>query len=149
MLTNISWSSYITAISVLLLIWYFIVILKFYGKDLKKIFSGEKVIKIPIFRKDVDESDPLEKSFTEPFDTLEDAKELSSRLLQAIDESVEMSRSKQELQNYVKMILEEYPYVKISSLRDNINKIIVSKCEKHPQFILSYAEADGLWEETI
>ncbi|WP_374173165.1 hypothetical protein [Flavobacterium tructae] len=156
MFTNISWGSYLTAVIVLLLIWYFVIILKFYSKDLRKIFSGEKKLKFPLLKKTsknkIEDERPqksLSSSFSESFDTLEDAEELSGRILQTVEESIQMNLSKEQFQNYLRMVLEEYPYVKISSLRENINNLIVSECEKYPRLYLTFAEVDSLWEETI
>jgi hypothetical protein len=156
MFTNVSWGSYLTAVCILLLIWYLVLILKFYSKDLRKLFSGDKKIKFPALKKtsknkleDIRGQNSLSSAFSESFDTLEDAEELSTRILQVVEESSQMNLSKEQFQNYLKMVLEEYPYVKISSLRENINNLIVSESEKHPQFYLTFAEADTLWEETI
>lgn len=151
MFTNISWSNYIIAVSVLLVIWYLIVVFKFYYPELKRIISGEKKIKILSFgnRSKRNLSEPISCSFSESFDTLDDAEELSNRVLQTIEESAERGLSQKEFQNYLKLVLAEYPYVKISSLRENANKFIVSECEKHPQLLLTYEQVDSLWEETI
>lgn len=151
MFTNISWSNYIIAVSVLLIIWYLILVFKFYYPELKQILSGEKKIKILSFgnRSKRNLSKPISSSFSESFDTLEDAEELSNRLLQVIEESTERNLSLKEFQNYLGLVLEEYPYVKISSLRENINNFIVSECEKHPQLLLTFEQVDSLWEETI
>jgi hypothetical protein len=151
MFTNISWSNYIIAISVLLVIWYLILVFKFYYPELKQIISGEKKIKILSFgnRSKRNQSKPISSSFSESFDTLDDAEELSNRVLQTIEESAERDLSQKEFQNYLKLVLAEYPYVKISSLRENVNKFIVSECEKHPQLLLTYEQVDSLWEETI
>lgn len=151
MFTNISWSNYIIAVSVLLVIWYLILVFKFYYAELKQIISGEKKIKILSFgnRSKRNLSKPISSSFSESFDTLEDAEELSDRVLQVIEESTERNLSPKEFQNYLRLVLEEYPYVKISSLRENINNFIVSECEKHPQLPLTYEQVDSLWEETI
>ncbi|MFQ6601862.1 hypothetical protein [Flavobacterium sp. C3NV] len=151
MFTNISWSNYIIAVSVLLVIWYLILVFKFYYAELKQIISGEKKIKILSFgnRSKRNLSKPISSSFSESFDTLEDAEELSDRVLQVIEESTERNLSPTEFQNYLRLVLEEYPYVKISSLRENINNFIVSECEKHPQLPLTYEQVDSLWEETI
>jgi hypothetical protein len=151
MFTNISWSNYIIAISVLLVIWYLILVFKFYYPELKQIISGEKKIKILSFgnRSKRNLSKPISSSFSESFDTLDDAEELSNRVLQTIEESAERDLSQKEFQNYLKLVLAEYPYVKISSLRENVNKFIVSECEKHPQLLLTYEQVDSLWEETI
>lgn len=155
MFTNVSWGSYLAAMGILLLIWYLVLILKFYSKDLRELFSGDKKLKFPVLKKTYKKLEnqrdqkSLFSSFSESFDTLEDAEELFTRIVQAVEESSQMNLSKEQFQNYLKMVLEEYPYVKISSLRENINNLIVSESVKHPQFYLTFAEADTLWEETI
>ncbi len=155
MFTNVSWGSYLAAIGIILLTWYLVLILKFYSKDLRELLSGEKKLKFPVLKKTSNKLEnqrdqkSLSSSFSESFDTLEDAEELSTRIVQAVEESSQMNLSKEQFQNYLKMVLEEYPYVKISSLRENINNLVVSESEKHTQFNLTFAEADTLWEETI
>jgi predicted Holliday junction resolvase-like endonuclease len=149
MFTNIPWSSYLTLAGILVIIWYLVLLLKFYSTDLKKILSGEKKLKIPSFKNNSQNSKvpkSISGSFSESFDTLDDAEELASRITQAVEESVEKDLSKEQLQNYLSMVLEEYPYVKISSLRKSINKLIVSESEKHPSLLLTLSEADSLWE---
>lgn len=155
MFTNVSWGSYLAAIGIILLTCYLVLVLKFYSKDLRELFSGDKKLKFPILKKTSNklenqrDQNSLSSAFSESFDTLEDAEELSARILQVVEESSQMNLSKEQFQNYLKMVLEEYPYVKISSLRENINNLIVSESEKHPQFYLTFAQADTLWEETI
>lgn len=156
MFTNISWSSYLTVLGVVVLIWYFILLLKFYYKDLLKIFSGEKKLKFPSFKnmtehklQDSGAYKSLSSSFSESFDTLEDAEELSSRILQAVKESNEKNFSKEHFQNYLRMVLDEYPYVKISSLRENVNKLMVTESSKYPNLLLTLSEADSLWEGSV
>ncbi|WP_144212962.1 hypothetical protein [Flavobacterium anhuiense] len=156
MFTNISWSSYLTVLGLVVLIWYFIILLKFYYKDLLKIFSGEKKLKFTSFKnmterkvQDSGEYKSLSSSFSESFDTLEDAEELSARILQAVKESNEKNFSKEHFQNYLRMVLDEYPYVKISSLRENINKLMVTESSKYPNLILTLSEADSLWEGSV
>lgn len=149
MFTNIPWSSYLTVIGILVIIWYLVLLLKFYSTDLKKILSGEKKLKIPSFKNNSQNSkEPklISASFSESFDTLDDAEELATRITQAVEESAEKKLSKEQFQNYLSMVLEEYPYVKISSLRESINKLIVSESEKHQSLLLTLSEADSLWE---
>jgi hypothetical protein len=155
MFTNISWSSYLTVLGVVVLIWYFIILLKFYYKDLLKLFSGEKKLNFTSFKnnknklQDSGDHKSLSSAFSESFDTLEDAEELSSRILQAVKESNEKNFSKEHFQNYLRMVLDEYPYVKISSLRENINKLMVSESSKYPNLLLTLSEADSLWEGSV
>jgi hypothetical protein len=151
MFTNVSWGNYLIAISILLLIWYLILAFKLYLSELKQIFKGEKKINFLSFgsrsKKSADGN--LKPSFSESFDTLQDAEELSDRILTAIEESNARKLNKEEFKNYLKLLFNDYPFVKISSLRENINNLIVSECIKHPQLLLTYGEVEGLWEETL
>ncbi|CAC9974418.1 hypothetical protein FLAPXU55_02115 [Flavobacterium panici] len=151
MLSNISWSNYAIAVIILLFLWYVFVLLKFYFGSLKELLHGKR--KFRVFRtgtkKNSTESSDLFSEFREPFDTLEDGKELFSKLQSAIIESSQTNLSAVEFRNYIRFILEAYPYVKRSSLREKINALMVSECEKHPQLILTYPEMDGLWDEAI
>jgi hypothetical protein len=160
MFTNISWNSYLAVISALLLIWYLGVGFTFYFQQLRQIISGEQKIAFWNFRKNkhvnsvLSQSqedtfkDTISSSFSESFDTLKDAEELSDRLLKAINESVQRNLSPDEFQNYLRLILIEYPFVKISALRQKINALVLCECEKHPKLFLTYQQADGLWEDT-
>lgn len=160
MLTNISWSDYIIAVSVLLLIWYLILGVRFYYPLLIEILSGEKTINLRTFKssrntsianakKDSSEENLQLPYNNESFDTLADAEELSNRISGAIKESAERNFSLEEFQNYLKLLLKEYPFVKISTLRDKVNILIVNGCENYPQLFLTSSQADALWEETI
>ncbi|WP_343591090.1 hypothetical protein [Flavobacterium sp.] len=152
MFTNVSWSSYLAVMGTAVIIWYLFIVLKFYSGDLKKIFSGKKKLKLPSFKNNIQntrESKSISDSFSESFDTLDDAEQLSVRIQQAAAESAEKGLSKEQFQNYLRMLLEEYPYVKISSLRESINKLIVSESGKYPALLLTLSEADSLWEGSV
>jgi len=151
MLSNISWSSYAVTVVVLLLFWYIFLILKFYSGSLKELLNGKKKLRDyrTTLKSKIEESEDLFSEYKEPFDTLEDAKELFYKLKQATTESSQSNLSIIEFKNYIRFILEGYPYVKRSSLREKINSLMVSECSKHPQLILTYPEMDGLWDETI
>jgi hypothetical protein len=152
MFTNVSWSSYLAVMGTAVIIWYLIIVLKFYSGDLQKILSGEKKLKLPSFKSNTEntkEAKSISDSFSESFDTLDDAEQLSSRIQQAAAESAEKGLSKEQFQNYLRMLLEEYPYVKISSLRESINKLMVSESEKYPALLLTLSEADSLWEGSV
>lgn len=150
MLSTISWSDYAITILILLFIWYIYLIFRFYSSKVKDVFRGKTKFGIP--KKKVilnDLQDGLFSEFNEPFDTLQDAEELYKKLLQAVEESAQREISRIEFKNYLRCILEEYPYVKISSLRFKINNLLVFECGKHTAFALQYAEADSLWEDMI
>ena len=152
MFTNISWGSYLTAAGIAIIFWYLIILLKFHSSDLKKILSGEKKLQIPFLKKtskNLQDIKSISDSFPNSFDTLEDAENLSLRIKEAVKESAEKRLTKQQFQNYLRMLLDEYPYVKISSLRENINQQMVFESQKHPNLLLTLSEADSLWEGPV
>ncbi|AWK04824.1 hypothetical protein HYN56_11540 [Flavobacterium crocinum] len=152
MFTNISWGSYLTAAGIAIIFWYLIILLKFQSRDLKKILSGEKKLQIPFLKKtskNLQEIKSISDSFPKSFDTLEDAENLSQRIKEAVKESAEKQLTKQQFQNYLRMLLDEYPYIKISSLRENINQLMVFESQKHPNLLLTLSEADSLWEGPV
>ena len=161
MFTNISWSKYCIAIGLLVIIWYVFLGFRFYYQELKQFLSGKQNIKFSTLKnKKIEQSclvtndtanskSSLSASFSESLGTLEDADELSNILLNAITESSERNLSKDEFRYYLQLILKDFPLVKDSTFRTMINEVMVSECEKHPQMILTYAEVDGLWDETI
>ncbi|SHH16060.1 hypothetical protein [Flavobacterium johnsoniae] len=152
MFTNISWGSYLTAAGIAIIFWYLIILLKFYSGDLKKILSGEKKLQIPFQKKtskNIQDIKSISDSFPKSFDTLRDAEKLSERIKDAAKECSEKNLSKQQFENYLRMLLEEYPYVKISSLKENINQLIVSESQQYPNLLLSLSEADSLWEGSV
>lgn len=152
MFTNISWGSYLTAAGITIILCYLIILLKFHSSDLKKILSGEKKLQIPFLKKtskNLQDIKSISDSFPKSFDTLEDAENLSQRIKEAVKESAEKQLTKQQFQNYLRMLLDEYPYIKISSLRENINQLMVFESQKHPDLLLTLSEADSLWEGPV
>jgi len=149
MLSNISWSNYAIAVIVLLFFWYLFVVLKFYFGSLQELLNGKRKFKVfkTGTKKKSRESSDLFSEFKEPFDTLEDAKELFSKLQLAVIESSQTNLSVGEFKNYVRFILKDYPYVKKSSLREKINSLMVRECENYPELILTDRKMDELWDE--
>lgn len=159
MLNSISWNSYLVAVVILLLLWYLYIGLRYYSSEIKQILSGRKKISFTTLGKKTrndsfhssyqEGANPtnLNEAFEESFATLDEVKELSARVTEAVSESAEIKRSKQEFKNYIRLIFSDYPYVKISSLRGNVNILLVYQSKKHPELLLTFQEADELWEE--
>ncbi|MFD2943302.1 hypothetical protein [Flavobacterium notoginsengisoli] len=145
MLSNISWSSYFAAMLILVAVWYGFLIYKYNLKDLLDLFQG-KWNRFSVKEKPVTQSG-LFSEYKESFITLEDAEELYNKILEVFTESDTRGISKMEFQNYMRFILSEYPFVKKSALREKINSLVISESVKYPEFVLTYGEIDGLWEE--
>jgi len=147
MLSNISWSSYLTAIIILAVVWYSFLIYKYHLWNIQNLFK-RNARQSPRDAKGKTESKPgLFSEYKESFSTLEDAEELYSRLVEVFTESNAGGLTKEVFQNYIRFILSEYPFVKQSALRSKINALAVLESEKYPELLLVYAEMDSLWDE--
>jgi hypothetical protein len=158
MLTNISWSNYGIAVGVMILVWYLFLGFRFYFEDLKQLVSGKRRVRIPFLGSiKTEESslvleDTLEaemstsSSFSESVASLEEAEELSTMLVNAMKLSSERNLLKVEFQDSLRLILDNYPYAKGTTLRVRVNELMVSKSEKYPKLTLSYVEMDALWD---
>lgn len=153
MLRNITWSNYLIALGALTAIWYICLVLRYHHKKLFEMLSGKRRITFPFKRKESTKEhisdSKIGNSFREPFSTMEDAEELTEILKKAVAESSDRNLSIDEMKNYLRLILNEYPYVKISSLRHNMNNIVVAELEKYPKLTISILEVDSLWEELL
>lgn len=143
MLSNISWSSYLTVVALFVLVWYSCLIFRYYRKNIHD-----------LFKKKIGSSNQEEKfssgpfsEFKESFSTLEDAEELYKKILTMFTESDAGGLSKAAFKNYMRFILSEYPFVKQSALRGEINSLAVLESAKYPELLLTGAEMDSLWEE--
>jgi len=149
MFSTISWSNYGVTVLILVLVWYGFVCFKWYGSSCRRIFKGRLHGTTPDDSSEDPKNTDVFSEFTEPFDTLADARELYDKLLGAVTESRERNLSTAEFRNYIHYILEGYPYVKNSSLREKINSLMVIECSKSPPFTISLKDMDGLWEDGL
>ncbi len=144
MLEAISWGTYITVVIVLLGLWYGYLIFRFYSCKLKDVFKGN--LNWDFFKKSSEKRSGPFAEFEAPFDTLGDAEELYRKIVKIFAESDNSTISRQEFLNYLRFVLEEYPFVKQSALRSKINSLIVLESQKYPLLLLNSEDADGLWE---
>ncbi|PBJ08035.1 hypothetical protein [Flavobacterium sp. ACN6] len=147
MLSNISWSSYLSAVVIFAAVWYGFLIYKYYLGNLKNIFQGK--MKQSFGEKDLKSKSGPFSEFKESFSTLEDAEELYDKLLTVFTESDAGGLSKAAFKNYIRFILLEYPFVKQSALRGKINSLVVLESAKYPELLLTLSEMDSLWEEEV
>ena len=145
MLTGISWGNYAAAVIVFLLIWYGILIFRYYSKNLNLFFKNGYGGKYVVKQQEEKSASPFAE-YNESFSTLEDAEELYNKLLSVFTESNDRSISKAEFLHYVQFILSEYPFVKQSALRGKINSLMALESRKYPVFLITYEEMDCLWE---
>ncbi|OIV40340.1 hypothetical protein [Flavobacterium johnsoniae] len=146
MITNISWSAYLAAVSLIMFIWYVLLLFRFKHRAIKNFISGRSSWRAESLKKENKKAGPFSE-YKESFSTLKDAEELHNRLSEIFTQSNAGGLSKDVFQNYIRFVLSEYPFVKQSELRGKINSLTVLHSEKYPELLLSYAEMDSLWDE--
>ncbi|KVV16211.1 hypothetical protein [Flavobacterium sp. TAB 87] len=158
MLNSILWSDYITVVIFSSMLWYLFVIGRLYQNEWQSLLSGKSKLKgfklakfkgnFAFFKKKSPLSIKVVDAEIIERDTLkQDTIELYPKLLEAIQESARLGRSKEVFMNYLSLILLEYPHLQNSHFKHIINKFLVSHLSNTPQLLLTLAEVDGLWVE--
>ncbi|NGF55566.1 hypothetical protein G5B35_18095 [Parapusillimonas sp. SGNA-6] len=160
MFTDISWTDYLTAVFLLLAIYYVYVGVRYYSGDLKDLLSGKRKLNFraspadspggpsPLFMDNKDR--PAATAFGETTDDdYTEVEHLIGRLKEVIADASQRQLILQEFRHYLRLTLKEYPAVKISALRASVNKLIVSECEKYGAVTVSAEEVDVLWNDGL
>ena len=149
MFTNVSWGTFFTGVALSCLAWYLYVGLRYYRQEISVFFSNRK--KNPLSAPPGAAEDNF---FIEPVTPLvndnglednffQDVDHLIGRIKKAFNEAREKNADTNELTGYLKLLLKEYPEVKDSAFRAQINEIITA--EHHAGHYLTDEEADRLW----
>ncbi|WP_143706026.1 hypothetical protein [Emticicia sp. TH156] len=159
MFTNISWQDYLMAVSITLIVYYVIIGFRYYAVELKDLVTGKRKLRLNNQVAEVDEDNfiipsssnnhqdyPFERTGEDEFAEVE---ELISRLKETIQHATIKKYIPQELKNYLRLLLQEYPTIKTSLFRSSVNEFIVSECEKYGSLTLTEQEVDLLWNEAV
>jgi hypothetical protein len=163
MFTNISWTNYTVGISLLLVIYYIIIAIRFYFLDLKNLLSGNQKFMSSSsagFSDVQNNNNPIahEQAQTEMFqagttfaettnETFLEVEHLIVRLKEAIANASGKKYIKQEFFLFLQLILKEYPMLKNSQFQSVINELIISECAKYGSVTFSEEEVVELWIE--
>ncbi|MES2329803.1 MAG: hypothetical protein V4539_09390 [Bacteroidota bacterium] len=158
MFTNISWTTYITFVALLLAVWYLIIGLRFYLSDLQILLSGKRKPTPQIagneyrsFQHDEAISHETETTATlskeQTDDLFEKVETLSVKLKDAVSDASEKGYNKEEFSFLLQLTLKEFPELKGSPFQIPINNLITSECEKQGFIHLSAVELEMLWVE--
>ncbi|MFP5439088.1 MAG: hypothetical protein ACLGH8_15010 [Bacteroidia bacterium] len=149
MFTTISWGTFFTGITLSCLAWYLYVGLRYYRQEISIFFTNRK--KNPLSDPPVVEVDnffiepviPLAKDNGLEDNFFQDIDHLIGRIKKVFNEASEKNADINELTGYLKLLLKEYPEVKDSVFRSQINEIITA--EHSAGHYLTEEEADRLW----
>lgn len=158
MFTNISWTTYITFVALLLTVWYLIIGLRFYFSDLQILLSGKRKTDAQIEGKELrftqnddqladNQKAPTNLSKEQTNHLFEEVETLSAKLKDAVSDASSKNYNKEEFSFLLQLTLKEYPELKGSPFQVPINNLIESECEKQGFIRLSAVELEMLWVE--
>lgn len=159
MFTNISWNDYLMGVSIIVVIYYFIIGFRYYSVELKELFSGRGNLRFNNQIADREEDNlmklssgqdnrdyPYEHTGDEEFAEVEG---LIARLKETIQNIATKKYDPQEFKHFLRLLLLEYPTVKTSLFRSSVNEFIVSECNKYGSLTLTEQEVELLWHEAV
>ena len=157
MFTNISWGNYIVVIVLLLVSWYLFVGLRFYFAEIREVLTGKRKFRnrnandldthYDVVRPQTFRDTSLQSSFAEQEESILDVDAFLERLKNVVKEAAQRKLMKIEFQDYISLLLNEYPSIKNSSFRSSVNELIVSECNKQDFISLSQTEVEELWSK--
>lgn len=162
MLNNLSWPHYLTAMLVLLAIYYLVIGLKYYHPELRHIFNK-------YFKRDIsqhrlpealiyEEPEALPAQNAAPLagdveylaeadDLMDKTEEFIGRFKKVTAQAATKTYSPTLLIHSLQLLFTEYPQIKNSPHRAAISELIASECEQTGTAQLSEDEVDAWWDE--
>ncbi len=152
MFTNISWASYILAVTLLLAAWYLVIGMRFYFHDLQNLFTRKSKPNLQLapnenYSTTGSEFTPKETETLDSDELFHEVEKLTTKLKETIADASSKNYHKEEFIFLLQLTLKEYPHLKGSPFQVAINNLIESECEKHGSLHLSAEEQVMLWKE--
>ncbi len=152
MLNNISWASYVNAITIIVFIYYGFVLVAYYRNDLqnkllkiKPTFTGSSTNRhLQTEKKDVEEK---EKDIADEPNQNDSVADLLLSLQTLIKNGATRNFPREELLLSLQLQLQLYPVLKDSIHTDNINNFIISECKNYCSMHLNVDEVSVLWNK--
>jgi len=154
MFTQISWTDYLLAVSILLAIYYLFVGVRYFSGDLKALLAGKR--KLTLKPSGFPQNEPLQNATSEnnpatpderTDDEFAEVEHLIEKVKTMIADALGKQLVKEEFRQYLCLVLKEFPSIKTSVLRPSVNELIVSECEKQGIGAFNEEEVDALWNE--
>ncbi|KAB5487605.1 hypothetical protein [Flagellimonas hadalis] len=154
MFTQISWTDYLLAVSILLAIYYLFVGVRYFSSDLIALLTGKR--KRTLKPSGYPQNEPLQNETSEDIsvttdedtdDEFAEVEHLIEKVKAMIADALGKQLVKEEFRHYLRLVLKEFPSIKTSVLRPSVNELIVSECEKQGIGAFNEEEVDALWSE--
>ena len=167
MFSNVSWTDYIAFVTLLLIVYYLFIGIKFYSHELKQLLASKRKISAHLVTAENDSEDndnanlqlqetqpelfTSHQKYTPPVqetdDTIQQVEELTANLKEAIATAVDKEYIKEEFTFSLQLLLKRYSFLKGSPYLVALNNLIASECEKYGYIQLSAEERVMLWNE--
>ncbi len=154
MFSTISWTDYIIVVTILLIVYYLFVVVRYYPFELKELFSGKRKLnfrRAPMKELSTEERVHTEQEATDQPENDDElnAERLAVHLNQVISYASKRNLAPGELKQHLQLILREFPEFKDTALQSSINNLIISECEKHGAATLREEEVEMLWNDNM
>lgn len=167
MFTNTSWLEYLVFVTIVLIVYYLYVGLKFYSQQLRLILSGKRKLFTATEHNNLQPEDTYDNapllqgeeqqelfvsekkyasSIKEIDDTFQKAEELAALLQESIAYAASKNYIKEEFILSIQLLLKKYHVLKGTPYLVDVNNLIASECEKHGYILLNAEELVMLWE---
>lgn len=155
MLTDFSWSNYIVVVTILLVIYYLLIGLRYYFHELRSIFLRGQVQLgvIPNQELDIKRThdasihEPPHEPFTEDSNgSSPQLENLINKLKGAIEAGIDMQLSKHDILENMQLVLRKHSPLKSPTFKAAINGLVISEFEKYGFTMLDEDEVAVLWD---
>jgi hypothetical protein len=145
MLKGITWGHYLTIVIVIIVIWYAVVAVLYYRKEIKDVLKGKykfparpgKAVVLP---------DEEEEAYIDPRSSFDELEEIVTDIKTSILEAAGKQASKNELLGQLKTRLAFYGGLRQPAFRMAINNFLIQNSENICGVVFSEQELDEAWE---
>jgi hypothetical protein len=142
LLNDFTWTQYLETLAVLLVIYYAVILVKFYLPEVQEKLNGRKpVIAAPFNDLQFEEAATVENNVEDPLvaQTEQLIGDLKGFIQTAPSQPIGIAIG-------IREIFRNYEMIKDTQLRPAINELVVTECEKKGAPLLTEAEVNEWWE---
>ncbi|UOE51344.1 hypothetical protein MTO98_09660 [Mucilaginibacter sp. SMC90] len=145
MLKGITWGQYLIAAVAIMLLWYAIIAVLYYRKEIKAIFKGK--LKLPV-KKEKPEAltEEREEAYTDPGEAFDELESIAEDIKISILEKAGKVAGKEELLGKLKERLANYGGLRQPAFRMAMNNFIIQHSEDICGVAFSEHELDEAWQ---
>lgn len=138
MFTSISWHSYLVGVGSFLILYYAVVGLKFYRRELKGLFKP-KSPGVLIWQ-------GIKDNQLKIADDFQDVEHLIPRVKEVFELAGKEGLHKSEVEDFLALVFSDFPSIKDEGLRASVNEFVLSEAKKVEIIELHLGDVSQLWD---